>query len=220
LWLQAHGWSAGIDQPLLFFMHCNPTHYLFMHEGGHRLSFDHAETWVTRSGFTGSADPRGSGFPSSTLPTNAKVYSDETDMMACCHGDYSVWARVQSGFIRGSAERKILWREDLDNANTQTVELCPFDRAECRGSLMAVSFQTQDNGTVLFGWRSVPFWQDLPFTAGTLDTRRSRENVAGLSVVYGQHRGPQQPIRTLLDFNTLFSTFPDALPKAALVSYQ
>jgi hypothetical protein len=90
-----HGWAAGLEQPVLFFMHCNPSQYLLMHEAGHRQSFGHAETWVTRDGFLGNSDPRGAGFPSTGLPSGAKGYTDETDVMACCHGDYSVWARLQ-----------------------------------------------------------------------------------------------------------------------------
>jgi hypothetical protein len=67
-----------------------------MHETGHRYSFGHAEVWVTRDGFVGMRDPLDvqSGGPASQLPVGAKSYTDETDAMACCFGDYSVYAKL------------------------------------------------------------------------------------------------------------------------------
>lgn len=93
--LQAHAWFAGLHQPVVFNMHCNPSHYLLMHEGGHRLSFGHAETYLTDDGFLRPTDPLSTGHISSELPTGSRTYTDETDAMACCYGDYSVYAKLK-----------------------------------------------------------------------------------------------------------------------------
>jgi hypothetical protein len=66
-----------------------------LHEGGHRQSFGHAEVYVTKDGFLGNSNPRGTGYVASSLPDGAKSYTDETDVMACCRGDWSVYARLK-----------------------------------------------------------------------------------------------------------------------------
>ena len=94
--LQVHAWFAGMEQPMIFMTHCNPSHYLLMHEAGHRYSFGHAEMLVTSNGFKPGADPMQDGATAaSELPEGAIGYTDETDIMACCHGDYSVFAKIQ-----------------------------------------------------------------------------------------------------------------------------
>ena len=235
--------------------------------------------------------------PPQRIPNGAKAYSDETDIMACCHGDYSVWARVKVRCARrvrhASASHRQLARSESHFArfvsascivrytcslscvktahllacarsdqfiaairdqskltehtklrtcccrqasfaapmsaascppptsrhqSTTMLTLCPYDRAECRGKLMAVSFAPEAGTTVVLGFRSMPFWQDLPVQEGAVDAARARENLGGLSVVTGVDRGTGRAFdRTLLDFNTLYGTWPNALPTSEYV---
>ena len=126
---------------------------------------------------------------------------------------------MQSGFIRGTAERAVLTPATLATPATFTLTLCPYDRSECRGRLMALSYMPQSSNTLVLGFRSMPFWEDLPVTSGgAVDARRARENLGGVSAVLGADPGGGRAVeRTLLDFNTLYGTWPEALPGGALV---
>jgi hypothetical protein len=133
----------------------------------------------------------------------------------------SAWLRctppVQAGFIRGHSEREVLLPSVLAAPSSRTFTLCPYDRAECRGALMALSFKTSANDTVVLGYRSMPFWQDVPVDGGRVLVEHARENLAGVSVIYGVATEGQELVRSLLDFNTQFATFPDSLPGHQLV---
>lgn len=210
----------------MFLMHCNPTHYLNMHEGGHRLSFGHAEILVTDDGFKAPTDPLTTGQAPSKLATGAVGYTDETDIMACCHGDYSVYAKLEAGFIRGRKERAMLSKSDLAARQSVEYELCPYDRAECRGMLMALTMRPSDDTTLTVGNRSMPFWPDLEIEgldrSGQVVTRNVRDNLAGLSIIKTKLRGTNQDgntfyDRSLLNFNSLFGTFPEGLQRASQV---
>lgn len=85
---------------------------------------------------------------------------------------------VQAGFISGQ-ERRTLSAADLATASTTTFLLCPYDRAECRGRLMALTYLPAAGVTAVLGFRSMPFWQDLPISDGSVDVARARENLAG-----------------------------------------
>eukprot|EP00892_Ulva_mutabilis_P002899 jgi/Ulvmu1/1260/UM109_0058.1 len=209
---KAHAWFAGLHQPVIFNMHCNPSHYLLMHEGGHRLSFGHAETFVTRLGFQSSADPLTDGFVSSELPHGARTYTDETDAMACCYGDYSIFAKLKAGYVQGLRERTVIDRGQLRFQQRQTISLCPYDRPECRGEMMAVSIAMPSGATVVLGYRSMPFWPDIKVAWHKTVPHRMRGNLSGLSIVIVLNQGGRMSDRALLDFNILFRTFPDGLP--------
>jgi hypothetical protein len=55
---------------------------------------------------------------------------------------------MQAGFIRGQ-ERRLITQEELQQPGTIDLLLCPFDRAECRGRLMALTLQDGNENTLV-----------------------------------------------------------------------
>jgi hypothetical protein len=124
---------------------------------------------------------------------------------------------VQAGFIRGSVERRLISQQELSQPGMVDVTLCPFDRAECRDHLMAISLQDGSGNTLVMGYRSVSYYPDVEIDDAAVDAAGTRDNVDGLSVIYATKDGTRFLDRALLDFNQLFGDFPDALPKATMV---
>jgi hypothetical protein len=144
------------------------------------------------------------------------VRTSRQTLSALCF--YQQCAHLQSGFIRGPAERRVLTPAALAARQTFSLTLCPYDRAECRDRLMTLTYMADPSTTVALGFRSMPFWEDVPIQDGAVDVTRAREALAGVSVVTGVDGGGGGAVeRTLLDFNTLYGTYPDALPGGSLV---
>lgn len=83
---------------------------------------------------------------------------------------------------------------------------------------MAISFALATGGVMVMGYRSMPFWPDLKVAWHRTVTRRTRDNLSGLSVIFVGSEGDHASDRALLDFNVLFRTFPDGLPQSPMVS--
>jgi hypothetical protein len=67
------------------------------------------------------------------------------------------------------------------------------------------------------GYRSMPFWPDIEIDGAQVDPSVARDNLDGLSVIYAIKDGSRFLDRALLDFNELYGTFPEALPKENMV---
>lgn len=80
--------------------------------------------------------------------------------MAVGKGDYGLFYRAMSGWLRGgTAERLVLGPADLAAPAARRLVLWPFDRPESRGRLMAVSVRRGEGEVLLLGFRSAPHWQ-------------------------------------------------------------
>ena len=134
------------------------------------------------------------------------------------------WTGLQAGFIRGE-ERRVLSRSDLAQEKTIELVFCPYDRAECKDQMMALTMRVSESTTLVLGFRSMPFWPDLSLgeadKAGTVDDAGTRENLSGISVVFVRDALSMQfTDRALLNFNSLFSTFPDGMQSGPNVRHQ
>ncbi|KAL4443898.1 hypothetical protein ABPG75_011635 [Micractinium tetrahymenae] len=209
-------WSAGRGAGGAVVTQCYPTMYYAVHETGHRLGFRHANMYRLLPGSTSApVDPLGPG------ETTTSGYSDRTDVMACCRGDYGLYYRLMAGWVgQGGrhAERAVLGAAELAAPVQRRYTLWPFDRPESRGNLLALTIRLSADEVLVIGFRSAPHWQDLGIAGGDAAPGDSRHNVRGLSVELVKRdpeTGQWEDHRGLLDFNMLTGDWPDALPATA-----
>lgn len=87
-------------------------------------------------------------------------YADKLDAMACCRGDYGLQHRIEVGWVKGR-ERLHVPTSKLKTRSVVRVQLWPFDRAESRGRLKGITLRPSPSTSLVIGYRSVPFWQDV-----------------------------------------------------------
>lgn len=92
--------------------------------------------------------------------------------------------------MKGS-ERLHISLSQAKELRTHHFVLWPFDHAVSRGHLMAVTMRLTPDKVLVFGYRSVPFWQDVKINRyptdsedGPLANEDMRYNIRGLSVGY------------------------------------
>ncbi|KAL4449525.1 hypothetical protein ABPG77_007169 [Micractinium sp. CCAP 211/92] len=209
-------WSGGRSAGGAVVTQCYPTMYYAVHETGHRLGFRHANMYRLQPGSASApVDPLGPG------ETTTDGYSDRTDVMACCRGDYGLYYRLMAGWIgQGSRgqERVVLGAAELATPAQRRFTLWPFDRPESRGNLLALTIRRSADEVLVIGFRSAPHWQDLGIAGGNVAPADSRHNVRGLSVELVRRdpeTGQWEDHRGLLDFNMLTGDWPDSLPATA-----
>ena len=78
--------------------------------------------------------------------------------MAAGKGDYGLYYRTMAGWLSGG-ERAVLTPADLAVPSRRRLVLWPFDRAESRGNLMALSIQRGQDEVLVVGFRSAPHWE-------------------------------------------------------------
>ena len=99
-------------------------------------------------------------------------------------------SRILAGWVKGNEKHHISLSHTRE-LHTHRFVLWPYDRAISRGRLMAITMRLTPNKILVFGYRSVPFWQDVKINRyptdsenGPLANEDMRYNIQGLSVGY------------------------------------